>query len=98
VIYREAMWTILEASAVEKELQRCPRAILEKYEQWKAIVQSGGPQALRQLRGLRDEALKGRWRDFRSSRLGLQWRVIYQVQASLVSVAVVRISAHDYRP
>ena len=92
------MWTILEASEVKKELRRCPQRIREKYEQWKAIVQAGGPKALLNLPGLHDEALRGRWREFRSSRLNLQWRVVYQVQAAHVTIAVVRISAHDYGP
>jgi addiction module RelE/StbE family toxin len=91
------MWTILEASEVKKELRRCPQCIRESYEQWKAIVRTGGPKALLGLSGLHDEALHGRWRGFRSSRLNLQWRVLYQVQAEKVTVAVVRISAHDYK-
>lgn len=90
------MWTILEASEVKKELRRCPQRIREKYEQWKAIVRTGGPRVLLKLPGLHDEPLQGQWREFRSSRLNLQWRVIYQVQAESVTVAVVRISAHDY--
>jgi len=91
------MWTVLEASEVKKELRRCPQPVLEKYEQWKALVTHGGPQSLRQLRGLRDERLRGKWEGFRSSRLDQQWRVIYQVQSERIVVIVVRISAHDYR-
>jgi addiction module RelE/StbE family toxin len=91
------MWTILEASEVKKELRRCPQRILDKYEQWKAIVRASGPSALLALRGLNDEALKGRWRGFRSSRLSLRWRVAYEVRREQVTVVVVRISAHDYR-
>jgi addiction module RelE/StbE family toxin len=91
------MWTVLEAAEVKKELRRCPQRILDKYEQWKAIVSAGGPSNLLVLPGLHDEALTGRWRGFRSSRLSLQWRVVYQVQRERVVVAVVRISAHDYK-
>jgi addiction module RelE/StbE family toxin len=91
------MWTILQASEVKKELRRCPQRILDKYEQWKAIVQASGPSALLALRGLNDGVLKGRWRGFRSSRLNLQWRVVYEVRREQVTVVVVRISAHDYR-
>jgi addiction module RelE/StbE family toxin len=91
------MWTVLEAAEVKKELRRCPQRIRERYEQWKAIVSAGGPSHLLVLPGLRDEALSGRWRGFRSSRLNLQWRVIYQVQSERIVVAVVRISPHDCR-
>ena len=91
------MWTILEASELKKELRQCPQRILERYEQWKALVMHGGPQSLRQLRGLRDESLRGNWAGFRSSRLDRAWRVLYQVQSVQVVVVVVRISAHHYR-
>jgi addiction module RelE/StbE family toxin len=90
------MWTVLEAAEVKKELRRCPQRIRDKYEQWKVIVRTGGPRSLAALPGLHDEPLAGQWRGFRSSRLSLQWRVIYQVQGERVTVVVVRISAHDY--
>ncbi len=33
----------------------------------------------------------------RSSRLGLQWRVIYRVAADVLLIQVVDVNAHDYR-
>ena len=72
-----------------------PSRIREKYEQWKALVRTGGPRVLLNLPGLHDEPLQGQWREFRLSRLNLQWRVIYQVPTKSVTVAVVRVSAHD---
>ena len=90
------MWQIEEATEVKKELRRCPQQVLAKYEAWKAHVRHGGPQTLRQLSGLKDEALKGKLAGFRSSRLNIQWRIIYQVQNERVTVVVVQISPHDY--
>lgn len=37
------------------------------------------------------------WIAHRSSRLGLQWRVIYKVVADRVEVHVAKVSPHDYR-
>jgi len=37
-----------------------------------------GPPGLRLIKGFNDEALSGKWDGHRSSRLGLQWRVIYR--------------------
>jgi proteic killer suppression protein len=91
------MWTILETSPARKEIGRCPHEILLKYEAWKSIVRLSGPVALRALPGLHDEALRGPWRGFRSSRLSHQWRVIYKVQNQTVTVSVVRVTPHDYR-
>jgi addiction module RelE/StbE family toxin len=91
------MWTILETSSTRKEMRRCPHEILLKYEVWKSIVRMSGPAALRALPGLHDEALQGRWQGLRSSRLGLKWRVIYEVEDAIVTVTVVRVTPHDYR-
>jgi addiction module RelE/StbE family toxin len=91
------MWTIFETSPARKEIGRCPHEILLKYEAWKSIVRLSGPAALRALPGLHDEALRGQWRGFRSSRLGRQWRVIYMVEHEMVTVSVVRVTPHDYR-
>ena len=44
-----------------------------------------------------DEALRGEWKGFRSSRLGRQFRAIYKVERDQVLVQVVNINAHDYR-
>jgi len=41
-----------------------------------------------------DEALKGQWSGHRSSRLGLQWRVIYQVQDDRLLVKVFEVTVH----
>ena len=38
-----------------------------------------GPPGLRLIKGLHDEAFSGAWQGYRSSRLDVQWRVIYRV-------------------
>jgi mRNA-degrading endonuclease YafQ of YafQ-DinJ toxin-antitoxin module len=92
------MWRIEEHRQVEKQLSGAvPGEILKRYEKWKDIVVFYGPSALRSIRGFHDEALGGPWSGFRSSRLGLQWRVIYRVVAELVLVQVLQVTAHDYR-
>ena len=44
-----------------------------------------------------DEALKGVWKGYRSSRLSKQYRVIYQVRKEIVSILVIDVNAHDYK-
>jgi addiction module RelE/StbE family toxin len=44
-----------------------------------------------------DEALKGEWKGYRSSRLNIQYRVIYKIEDDKVLVKVVQITPHDYR-
>ena len=48
------------------------------------------------IKGYHDEALKGEWKGFRSSRLSLQWRIIYKVEAEQFEVYVIDINAHKY--
>ncbi len=93
------MWRIEEHRDVDKELSggRVPLDILKCYEKWKDIAMLSGPKGLRAIKGFRDEALGGKWKGFRSSRLNEQWRVIYKVVADALLVQVVRVTPHDYR-
>jgi addiction module RelE/StbE family toxin len=90
------MWTVLEGPAARKSLRRMPLEILKRYEKWKDIATISGPQGLKQIRGFRDEALKGNWFGFRSSRLNIQYRVIYKVVGTALNIEVVDVNAHDY--
>ncbi|MEX1033111.1 MAG: type II toxin-antitoxin system mRNA interferase toxin, RelE/StbE family, partial [Cellvibrionaceae bacterium] len=64
---------------------------------WKDIARLSGPNGLKVIRGFNDEALKGEWKGFRSSRLNQQYRVIYEVKRENILVKVVEITPHDYR-
>lgn len=91
------MWVILEHRRVTKSLESAPLEVKKRYEKWKDIVSISGPQGLRLINGLNDEALSGEWRGYRSSRLTLQYRVIYKVERDRVLVRVENVSPHDYR-
>ena len=92
------MWQIEEHRRVERQLSgSVPIEVLKRYEKWKDIARVSGPMGLRVIKGFHDEALLGEWKGFRSSRLGLQWRVIYQVVADVLMIQVVQVTAHDYR-
>ena len=91
------MWHVLEHRRLDRQLAKAPREILKRYEKWKDVASLSGPLGLRLIRGFNDEALAGAWRRFRSSRLGLQWRVIYRVVTTDVAFSVESITPHDYR-
>jgi len=91
------MWSIGGHRRVEKQCASAPQEILKRYEKWKDIAALSGPFGLRQIAGFRDEALTGEWKGHRSSRLGLQYRVIYRVVTDATAFHVVSITAHDYR-
>jgi mRNA-degrading endonuclease YafQ of YafQ-DinJ toxin-antitoxin module len=49
------------------------------------------------IRGFNDEALSSQWKGHRSSRLGLQWHIIYRTVPEQQLFQVVSITPHDYR-
>ena len=91
------MWTVYEHKRVSKQIVSIPTDVLKRYEKWKDIVVISGPQGLRKIKGLRDESLRGEWKDHRSSRLNQQYRVIYKVEKDKILVEVVSVTPHDYR-
>jgi len=91
------MWRIEEHRRVDKQVASIPKEILKRYEKWKDIAAISGPAWLRLIKGLHDEALSGVWQGYRSSRLGLQWRVIYRVIPEKLLFQAASITAHDYR-
>ena len=91
------MLGIEEHRRVDKQCASAPQEILKRYEKWKDIAILSGPPGLRQITGFYDEALSGEWKGYRSSRLGLQYRVIYRVLAADMLFQVISVTAHDYR-
>ena len=91
------MWAIYEHRKAVKQLESLPTDVLKRYEKWKDIVSTSGPDGLKQIRGFRDEALRGEWKGHRSSRLNIQYRVIYKIERDFVLVQVVNVTPHDYR-
>lgn len=91
------MWRIYESRSAQKQLKGLPSEIVKRYEKWKDVVLYSGVHGLRLIKGFHDEALGGEWRGCRSSRLNLQYRVIYEAKAAESSVYVIKVAAHDYR-
>ena len=91
------MWEIYEHNSLSKKLSRLPLEVLKRYEKWKDIASISGPEGLRLIKGFHDEALKGQWQGYRSSRLGVQYRIIYHAVKEKLYVQVIDITTHDYR-
>ncbi len=91
------MWEIYEHKRVAKSLKHASIDVLKRYEKWKDIVAISGPQGLKSIKGFHDEALSGNWKGFRSSRLNIQYRVIYKLVGDKVLIQVENVTPHDYR-
>ena len=87
----------MERARTGKQLDSAPLEIQRRYGKWNDIARISGPLGLRAIRGFRDEALSGKWNGHRSSRLNLQYRIIYRVVASQFLFQVVEVTPHDYR-
>ena len=91
------MWEVFEHRRMARLSARLPDDVIQRYEKWKDIVRISGPEGLRLIRGFNDEALRGEWKGYRSSRLNVQYRVIYRIERENVFVQVERVTPHDYR-
>jgi addiction module RelE/StbE family toxin len=91
------MWQIEEHRRIDKQISSIPNEVLKRYEKWKDIASISGPHGLRLIKGFHDETLSGKWKGYRSSRLGDQWRVIYNIITEKMLFQVASITAHDYR-
>jgi addiction module RelE/StbE family toxin len=91
------MWQIEEHRRIDKQVTAVPIEVLKRYEKWKDIASISGPQGLRSIKGFHDEALSGKWKGYRSCRLGIHWRVIYRAITEGMLFQVESITAHDYR-
>ncbi|PKL42946.1 MAG: type II toxin-antitoxin system mRNA interferase toxin, RelE/StbE family [Candidatus Riflebacteria bacterium HGW-Riflebacteria-1] len=91
------MWKIYEHKSVLKEIELLAIEILRRYEKWKDIVAISGPIGLKQIKGFKDEPLHCEWKGYRSSRLNIQYRIIYKIENEQFFVKVMKVTAHDYR-
>ena len=91
------IWTVFESKQAKKVIAKLPPQVLKKYQFWLGLIQTQGPEAIRSFPGFKDEALKGQWREHRSSRLNVQYRVLYRIEEHEVSVFVERVDSHTYR-
>jgi len=90
------MWTVQEHRRLARSMRYLPAWIVKEYEVWKDLIHRHGPEILRQFPGYHDERLKGDRTGQRSSRLSLQYRVIYAVDRDIVVVYVLEITPHKY--
>jgi mRNA-degrading endonuclease YafQ of YafQ-DinJ toxin-antitoxin module len=77
-------------TAAGKPIHRCHR-------RHHAHIQHTRAPGIRLIAGFHDEALAGKWKGSRSSRLGDQWRVIYRVVPEHLTYYIESVTPHDYR-
>ncbi len=91
------MWIIKIAKSSEKELKKAPLEIRNAFDAWRNLIEQYGPSGIQRINGYWDHGLKGEWEGARASSLNQQWRVIYVIKESEITVLVLSVTAHDYR-
>ena len=90
------MWKIYETKEVTKNLYKLPHDICYKYKAWVEIVKVNGAHNLKNYPGFKDKQLKGKLRECRSSRLNIQYRVVYSENKKEKQIIVIKITPHKY--
>lgn len=89
---------IVDLSPVAKKLKKVPKDIIKRLQRWIFYVESQGLLETRKIPGFHDEPLKGKWKGYRSVRLGRTWRAIYlHKKNGSVNIAIVEeVNPHEY--
>jgi len=91
------MWVVYETKSVTKSLKKLPIHIRRKYKVWIEVVKNGGSRNLQNFPGFSDEGLQGELRECRSSRLNIQYRVIYSEKKDIREIVVIKVTPHEYK-
>lgn len=89
---------VVDFSFVRSQLKRIPKDVLKRLQRWALYVESIGLFETRKIPGFHDELLKGKWKGYRSVRLGKKWRVIYKYNKNreINIVEIKRVVPHEY--
>jgi addiction module RelE/StbE family toxin len=91
------MWEVKISRAANKKIKKLPIQVKRALTVWINVARIEGPNGIKSTKGFNDEALTVVWKGYRSSRLNRQYRVIYQAHKDIVTIAVIDVTAHDYR-
>ncbi len=89
---------VIWGKSVNKQLDRIPDHILEKFRAWVIAVETDGLRSTCKLPGFNDEVLKGKRKGQRSIRLSRAYRAIYieSKDGSIELVEVIEVNKHEY--
>lgn len=83
---------------VDKQLDKLPEFIAQKFRIWVALVEESGLREVRKHKGFHDEPLKGQRQGQRSIRLNRSYRAIYAERETgeLALIEVLEVNKHEY--
>ena len=92
------MAKVVWGKPVDKQLDKIPEFIAQKFHFWVALVEESGIREVRKSKGFHDEPLKGTRRGQRSIRLNRAYRAIYVERdtGEVELVEVLEVNKHEY--
>lgn len=82
----------------QKDLQKLPKYIVNKFKLWVEMVETEGILEARKIKAFNDEPLKGLRKGQRSIRLNKAYRAIYRqiTKNEIELIEVQEVNKHDY--
>jgi len=92
-------WQVIWDRKVQKQLDRIPTHVRDKFLAWAIVVEQLGLERARRIPGYHDEPLTGRLKGKRSIRLNRAYRAIYieEMDGNMQIVEIVKVSKHEYQ-
>ena len=92
------MWKVCWTKSVDKDLDRLPAFMQQKFRAWAVAVERDGMPAVRKLNGFHDEPLRGNRAGQRSVRLNPSYRAIYveREDGTILVAYVIEVNKHEY--
>ena len=91
------MWEIYESKEVTRSLRKISGRIKKNYRAWIEVAKNGGSKNLINFPGFKDKQLSGKLRECRSSRLNIQYRVVYYENKKVKEIYVLKVTPHEYK-
>ena len=92
------MTKVTWGKSVDKQLDKIPEFIAQKFHIWVALVEESGIREVRKHKSFHDEPLKGTRQGQRSIRLNRAYRAIYveREAGELELIEVLEVNKHEY--
>jgi proteic killer suppression protein len=91
-------WKVIWSKRVEKQIQRLPKYIQERFNVWTDAIRLEGMRHTRRQPGYHDEPLTGNRKGQRSVRLNRSYRAIYveRTEGCVELIEVIEVNKHGY--
>ena len=90
--------SVIDFSLIRRQLKKIPKDIIKRLQRWAMYVENTGLIETRKIPGFHDELLTGKWKGYRSVRLGHKWRLIYKhdKNGKINIIKIKKVVPHEY--